>query len=366
MKRQFCQLAHPFKPEKHYINGWFASLKLDGERAIWIPESRGVPAADVPWANTAKDKHEFVSTGLWTRRAKVVHAPKWWLDKLPSQVVEGELWGGVQNFQGLSSIVRTQDPSLVDWTPVQFRLFDAPPPAVLLADGIIDDKPVFTKKLEGCYHWWLERRDGFPEGTFGHPVSATCPFMTRLKYLDDFRNDVVIPHEQHKLPSKPVDAKWMMDKMFDEALEHGHEGLVLKNPFAPYICARVYDMLKYKPWSDMEATVIGYTTGRETDRGSKLLGMMGALILESDTHKEFKVSGFTDAERVLAGIWHDPPAGDFNLTAERWASQHPDCVAPNWIHNSKFPRGARVTIKYRELSDDGIPKEGRYFRNRPE
>ena len=38
-------------------------------------------------------------------------------------------------------------------------------------------------------------------------------------------------------------------------------------------------------------------------------------------------------------------------------------VVPDWITNHTFPRG-QVTFRYRELSDDGVPKEARYWRTR--
>ena len=53
MKREYVQLAHVFDSKKHSPAGWYASEKLDGQRAWWDGGvSRGMPAAQVPYANT--------------------------------------------------------------------------------------------------------------------------------------------------------------------------------------------------------------------------------------------------------------------------------------------------------------------------
>jgi DNA ligase-1 len=78
---------------------------------------------------------------------------------------------------------------------------------------------------------------------------------------------------------------------------HG-EGLIVRRGADQWIPERVHDLLKLKPWYDGEATVIGYTTGDLTELGSKYLGMMGAVICRMEDGKVFKVSGFTDEERI--------------------------------------------------------------------
>jgi ATP-dependent DNA ligase len=108
--------------------------------------------------------------------------------------------------------------------------------------------------------------------------------------------------------------------------------------------------LKIKPHDDAEATVIGYTSGRETDKGSKLLGLMGALIVEFNG-KRMELSGFTDQERQFS-----------SAEAASFAASNPGSECPDWITNTNFPRGSQVTFKYRGLTKEGIPQEARYFR----
>ena len=61
-----------------------------------------------------------------------------------------------------------------------------------------------------------------------------------------------------------------------KALDLGGEGVVVRNPAAPWIPKRHKDILKYKPFEDAEAVITGFTSGRETAKGSKHLGRIGA------------------------------------------------------------------------------------------
>ncbi len=61
----------------------------------------------------------------------------------------------------------------------------------------------------------------------------------------------------------------------------------------------------------------------------------------------------TDTEREFA----DPMARD-------WAINNPGIDTPYWVEGKQFKKGQTVTFKYRELTDDGVPKEARYWRRR--
>jgi DNA ligase-1 len=87
-------------------------------------------------------------------------------------------------------------------------------------------------------------------------------------------------------------------------------------------------LLKVKPSRDSEATVVGYTWGK-----GKLEGLMGSMLVDWEGI-QFELSGFTNEERV--------------------------------IHCKHYEADIRETVsfKYRELTDDGKPKEARYWRER--
>jgi len=126
----------------------------------------------------------------------------------------------------------------------------------------------------------------------------------------------------------------------------------MRDPKACWLPKRHAGILKFKPYEDAEAKVIGFTSGRETLKGSRLQGMIGALIVDYKG-KRLELSGLTDAERAFQ-------------TSEMsvYASQHPGVDMPEQFQGQVFRKGQTVTFIYRELTDDGIPKEARYFRKR--
>jgi hypothetical protein len=346
-KAEFLQLAYTLDIDKHPVGGKFISEKEDGFRFIWDGGvSRGVPVEQVPWANLDKSNEVPIATGLWTRYGKVYNAPPWWLDMLPDYPIDGELTSGRKSWQLTSSIV-TSNVNVKDWSPIYAKVFDIPHPEMLFKDRDLTDTR-FSKKLRGCYEFFRKRG--------GREVmSMGATFQTRCAYLERKvqENQVVRVHEQHRLPFSQQAAKARILEFTDALLELGGEGSIIKSPNDIWAGERVYSMLKFKPYMDAEAKVIGYTTGRETDKGSKLLGLMGALICEIDAGT-FKMSGFTNEERYLYNA--------DGTSAYDWCSSHPDEEVPDSIHSKLFPRGSVVTYRYRELTDGKLPKEARFWR----
>ena len=360
-KRESMMLAHVFKPDKHPVAGRWMSEKLDGQRAFWDGGiSRGLLASEVPYANTTKD-HRLVTppvaTGLWSRYWKVIHAPARWLDHLPKgKPLDGELYAGRGKFQTLSSIAKKHlaksDPEA--WMEqIRYKVFDSPNLDTMFADGEIKTTNL-TITLKGVceflkYHGYKGRQ--FSLKGFIHHFKPT---------LKD--NYIVHLHDQFELPFSTDLALKMIYNDLEKICDMGGEGLIIRDPNMIWAPHRTHSMLKVKPYLDDEAVVIGYTTGQKTNLGSKLLGMMGALILDY-RGKVFELSGFTNEERLL---WTTKECSieDRKSDALYWARAHPKTEAPDWIEARKFPRGAVVTFRYRELSDDGVPKEARYHRLR--
>jgi ATP-dependent DNA ligase len=358
-KREFLQLAHPYKVSKHAIAGWVMSEKLDGMRCFWDGGiTNGIPAKDIPWANTAKDVKTRMSTGLWSRYGKPIHAPQGWLTSLPNFPLDGELWSGRGNFQLTRSVTSKHIPIEAEWANVSFMVFDSPTLYDVFHDGIIDNTQ-YKKKFFSIPEY-LHR--------LGADLShhSESSFAGVLSYLQDHLvvNDVVKLHEQLQLSYSQVEVDAEISNKLQEVLSAGGEGLILRDPDYCWIPERTHSMVKVKPTLDAEATVVGYVTGRETDKGSKLLGLMGALVCEFQG-KRFELSGFTDTERVLQMNCLES-AYDTQLSKEQqayvWAMNHPGQEVPKEIDSRHFPRGSQVTFKYRELSDAGIPKEARYWR----
>ena len=350
-KREFLQLAHKFEPVKHSIGGWFWSEKLDGMRAFWDGGiTRDMRATDVPWANVEKHgrfKNEVFATGLWSRYGQVIRAPKTWLDKLPKNIpLDGELWMGRGSFQSLISTVKDHQGGS-GWDSVQYMVFDIAPIDAVLADGKVNNTN-FKKQFTGFQSW---------KGLTAE-VKEYKPFMDFHasmfilgKFYNDITNNIVRIHPQLKLPFAQEAAIEVVETMCANISSNGGEGLMLRKPDSYWMPKRTTTLLKIKKLIDSEAKVVGYVSGRRTDKGSKLLGKMGALIV--DWHGiRFELSGFTDEERMFSS---DSQAAH--------AAAYPGKEMPIWVTAHHFPIGTMVTFRYRELSDLGVPKEARFWRH---
>jgi len=366
-KREFLQLAHNFNPKKHGIGGWFMSEKLDGQRCFWDGGvSRGLKKSAVPWANNLKDeryKTAQIATGLWSRYGNVVHAPDWWLDELPGIPLDGELYIPGHR-QDLMKIIKDLRPG-TGWDRVQYYVFDAIPIETLLEPGKINNTN-FKKQIVGMsLAWYMLHAQNIT--WIPKPDTGFQSRLSRLKKELE-GNKVAKLVMQLRLPMQTDTAIQMVEDNIEETVAKGGEGLILRAPNALYECNRTHAMVKMKKLDDAEGTVVGYITGRKTDLGSKLLGMMGALILRLDDGNRLELSGFTDEERQFMGVPNKTKADIRktmnNMCAKEWATEHPETECPDWITNWNFPRGSRVTFRYRGKTKDGVPQEARYWRRR--
>jgi DNA ligase-1 len=356
------QLAQKYIATKHGVGGWFFSEKLDGERCYWDGGiTRGMVKSEVPWANCAKDARYVdtqVATGLWSRYGNVIHAPDWWLAKLPCMPLDGELFSHFTEMkrQDIHSAIKKIYPVTTEWERICYEVFDCPPYETVFADKIIDNVNYY-KVFKGILPWVEERIKNSPYALHYRPMptSAYKSVYERMK-MHDLGSSVWGLHKQYVLPYRQDAAVSMLEEQLKIVEEVGGEGLMVRNPDKPYACERAHHLLKYKSMDDAEAVVVGYTTGRETDKGSRLLGKMGAMIVQMPDGKVFELSGFTDAEREL-GI----TAGTCD-SAVAWAVTHPEMRCPDWIQAKMFPRGTTVTYKYRGLNNSGLPNEARYWR----
>jgi DNA ligase-1 len=87
-----------------------------------------------------------------------------------------------------------------------------------------------------------------------------------------------------------------------QTVKAGGEGLMLHRGASLYRAVRNDDLLKFKPFDDAEAQVIGHLPGR-----GKHAGRLGALVVETQTGQRLRLgTGFTDAQRALppaVGVW---------------------------------------------------------------
>ena len=208
---------------------YFISEKYDGVRALWDGKA------------------------LRSRMGNVIAAPAWFVARLPSRSLDGELWMARGEFEKLSGAVRKTMPQDDEWRQIKYMVFELP------------DAP----------------------GTFAERYERIKQIVAQANFPQ------LVAIEQFRLPDNAA-----MRRKLDEIVRAGGEGLMLHRADAPYVTGRSDDLLKLKPLEDAEATVIGYVPGK-----GKYTGKMGALQVETDDGKRFQIgTGFTDAVRA------NPPA----------------------------------------------------------
>ena len=237
------------------ISRYWVSEKLDGVRASWDGKS------------------------LQFRSGNPVPAPQWFLDALPRQPLDGELWLGRGTFDQLSAIVRRQSPDDAEWRRVRYMIFELPD-----ASGSFTDRVEQIKAVT---------------------AAANLPWLQAVP--------------QFRLP----DAAALQKKLRD-IVRSGGEGLMLHRDDAVYETGRSTALLKVTPWLDAEATVVAHLPGK-----GKYAGMTGALRMELPDRRHFSLgSGLTDALRR-----NPPPPG--TLITYRYRE-----LTPNGM--PRFPRYLRV------------------------
>ncbi len=348
-KRYFVQLAKVFIAQD--VAGHLMSVKLDGMRAYWDGGiSRGLLCSEVPYANTAKDsirKVPPVATGLWSRGGKRIPAPEDWLDQLPCFPLDGELYAGTGMFQ---KVMSTCKGSGNDWTDIEYCIYGRPSYKVQFGAGIICFSNSQKIEVEQECLDFIEKR----VAELGYDIKE----FEGTKLIDvcvNGDNHRTIP--QLQLPFNREHYLKLIEDKLEFVTSAGGEGLMLVDPNAEWEPVRSNNILKVKNFNESEGVVVGYTWGRETDKGSKLANKMGQLHLRMENGKEFGLSGFNYDERLLykpaIGFPRQPTTMDDWDAGKRCAEG---------IHSCDFPMGSTVRFKYRELSDDGIPKEGRFWR----
>jgi DNA ligase-1 len=210
------------------VSSWWISEKLDGVRAYW-------------------DGERFIS-----RQGNVYWAPAWFIEGLPPEPLDGELWVGRKRFQQTVSIVRRQDES-DQWKDVRYLVFDAP-----ACEGGFEARHAYLEQLF----------------TDNAPPYALLVAQQRCRDLDHLREELA----------------------HVEGL--GGEGLMLRQPGSRYVPGRSTTLLKVKTFHDAEARVVDHLPGT-----GKHSGRLGALRAELPDGTLFSVgTGLSDAER------EDPPA----------------------------------------------------------
>jgi DNA ligase-1 len=106
------------------------------------------------------------------------------------------------------------------------------------------------------------------------------------------------------VPALLVDSYNYARVQHEEFLSLGYEGSIIRNGDGIYKHGRSYDLMKFKDFSDTEATIIGYEAGK-----GKFTGLVGKFLMVDDDGNEFgcpigKGYNYSDRRYILDNI-HD-------------------------------------------------------------
>jgi DNA ligase-1 len=300
-----CQLAHDSANHEAKVSGKkYIEVKLDGVRVITIVRADGT--VDM----FSRNGKELVNFPHIAEQISNVVKTKG-TDKNIDVVLDGEVMSS--SFQDLMKQVHRK--SDVQSTDAVLHLFDTIP----LADF---EKGVWDKDQETrsamLYYWHKTYKDLLP-------------------------NVAVVGHELVDLDTMQGQARFKM--INTQAIAGGYEGIMLKDPKAPYECKRSTAWLKLKPFIEVSLTVTAVEEG--TGRN---VGKLGALVCEGvDDGKTIRVncgSGFSDSDRDAFWASREALIGQVVEVRADAVTQNQDgsysLRFPRFLHFRGFDRGEKI------------------------
>ena len=299
-----CQLAHDSANHEGKLVGVkIVEPKLDGVRCLTVVD------------------YESKTVTQYTRNGKVLENFSHVTDYLSnfieefgrSYVIDGEIMSN--SFQDLMKQVHRKDNV-------------AAGDAVL---NVFDIVPLVEFKA-GKSTMGQKRRSAFLKGNFSK-IFADSGFIQ------------IVPQREFNLDSM-VDEIEFKDYM-KEVIAQGYEGVMLKDPNAPYECKRSVSWLKIKPFIEVSLAVTSVEEG--TGRN---VGKLGAIVCEgTDDGKRIVVnvgSGFTDEQRAEFWAAKDALIGQVVEVRADAATRSQDSEDtwslrfPRFLHFRGFTKGEKL------------------------
>ena len=239
-------LAHKFDIKRvDYSKPVYIQPKLDGVRCLFTKDG-AFSRTGKQFMNVAHIQLELIS----------------FFKDNPDVVLDGELYNHdlKHDFEKIISLVRKQKPTADDRLEaknlMQYHLYD-----------FIDNKKTnYQNRM--------------------HQLACADIYSSSIKHVPAYR---VYKHEE------------ALNMHHDAYLAKGYEGSILRLD-GPYKHGRSYDLMKFKDFSDTEATIIGYETGK-----GKREGTLGKFIMQDDDGNEFgcppgKGYNYKDLANILNNI----------------------------------------------------------------
>lgn len=223
--------------------------------------------------------------GFWTgkellsRQGYPLNPPDYFIKDFPPFAVDGELFSQRGEFESISATIRSSPHK--EWYKLKLHVFDVP--------------------------------------------NAKGDLFTRLNSLRQYLNEHPTPYIEI-IEQIPIKNPEHIQQFFTDIQKLNGEGVVIRNPNAPYIHGRSAQILKLKAIMDEECTVVAHHKGK-----GKFKNMLGAITCENERGRFRIGSGFKMENRI------NPPT-----------------------------IGSQITYKYRGLTQSGKPRFATFWRVRNE
>lgn len=289
--------------KKHMRGKKLLDVKLDGVRLLTVVDIEAKTVTQ--YTRNGKENTNFPHV------VEAFHAIMGELSE--SMVFDGEITA--RSFQELMTQVNTKDKANSD---TRLALFDALP--------LADFKKGICKIRQEDRHTML---------TGVIPVILRMVSSGCIYVIPKLKVDLDTPEGQRAFA-----------EFNRETVEAGYEGIMVKNPDAPYELKRSNAWLKVKPFIEVSLTIVGYEEGT-----GKNVGKLGAWIMEGeDDGRQIKVNvggGFSDKEREDYWINRDKYIGFIGeVRADVLSLEQGETV-----YSLRFPRwkGLRGTVPGEKL-----------------
>lgn len=300
-----CQLAHDSANHENKVSGKkLIEVKLDGVRVITIVRADG--RVDM-FSRNGKELVNFPH--IAEQISKVVKQKG--SSKNMDLVLDGEVMSS--SFQDLMKQVHRK--SDVQSDDAVLNLFDVVP----LSDfekGIYNKDQVTRSSM---VKFWVEQNQDL---------------MPNVTYVANEEVDLETTAGYRRF--REINAK---------AIAGGYEGIMIKDPNAPYECKRTVSWLKLKPFIEVSLNVVAVEEGT-----GKNIGKLGALVCEGvDDGKAIRVnvgSGFSDSDRDTFWSNRDALVGQIVEVRADAVTQNQDgsysLRFPRFLHFRGFDNGEKI------------------------
>lgn len=251
-----CQLAKDGNDHPKKIAGQkLLDVKLDGVRLLTVLDIEEQTITQYTREGRINDRF----TGITDRLKPLLKRLK------RSMVLDGEVVS--RNFQALMKQVNRKED--VDTSDAHLALFDCLPWADFLAGG-----------------WDQTQR-------YRHEV-----LVEMIPTLEELTEGKVYVIPKMSLDLDTPEGKAQLEEFNRETIEAGYEGIMIKDPEAPYRTKRVDAWLKVKPWITVDLEVVGFEPGKPESKHRDTLG--GMICRGEDQGKMIEVTvgnGYSDELR---------------------------------------------------------------------